>query len=237
VTTEHPSHITPSQSADPDKAARFSRVYTPSTTFVSVIDAETTLVRSDTGVQLTSPSVVDVVMHNSTLHGVIHAEADHESREAEVYQRSMQDTNITPSLVSSRYLRERWLHDSTSASTNSAIKIGFSENGSTSSSLTTRKVQVTDFEMIRVLGIGCAGKVLLVRHKRSSDLYALKAISKRHVLAQKELQHTLTEQAVLRRMAAEGTDPFVVKLWWSFHDKENLFLVMVRLPCICTQYS
>jgi serine/threonine protein kinase len=85
--------------------------------------------------------------------------------------------------------------------------------------------------MMRVLGKGCAGKVLLVRHKSSSDLYALKAITKRHVLAHQELQHTLTEQAVLRRMAAEGTDPFVVKLWWSFHDKENLFLVMVRLAC------
>ena len=32
-----------------------------------------------------------------------------------------------------------------------------------------------------------------------------------------------------KRMAAEGTDPFVVKLWWSFHDKENLFLIMVRI--------
>jgi len=29
-------------------------------------------------------------------------------------------------------------------------------------------------------------------------------------------------------MAAESRDPFVIKLWWSFHDKENLFLVMVR---------
>ena len=81
--------------------------------------------------------------------------------------------------------------------------------------------------MMRVLGKGCAGKVLLVRHKQTQDLYALKAITKRHVLAHQELQHTLTEQAVLKRMAAEGTDPFVVKLWWSFHDKENLFLVMV----------
>jgi len=27
-------------------------------------------------------------------------------------------------------------------------------------------------------------------------------------------------------MARETQDPFVVKLWWSFHDKENLFLVM-----------
>ena len=91
-----------------------------------------------------------------------------------------------------------------------------------------RKVVIDDFEMMRVLGKGCAGKVLLVRHKPSQDVYALKAITKRHVLAHQELQHTLTEQAVLKRMAAENTDPFVVKLWWSFHDKENLFLVMVR---------
>ncbi|KAJ7762342.1 kinase-like protein [Mycena maculata] len=90
----------------------------------------------------------------------------------------------------------------------------------------TRKVVIDDFEMMRVLGKGCAGKVLLVKHKTSSALYALKAITKRHVLAHQELQHTLTEQAVLKRMAAEGADPFVVKLWWSFHDKENLFLVM-----------
>jgi serum/glucocorticoid-regulated kinase 2 len=90
-----------------------------------------------------------------------------------------------------------------------------------------RKVVIDDFEMMRVLGKGCAGKVLLVRHKSTADLYALKAITKRHVLAHQELQHTLTEQAVLKRMAAESKDPFVVKLWWSFHDKENLFLVMV----------
>ncbi|KAJ4470908.1 hypothetical protein J3R30DRAFT_3531778 [Lentinula aciculospora] len=100
-----------------------------------------------------------------------------------------------------------------------------------------RKVVVDDFEMLRVLGKGCAGKVLLVRHKATTDLYAMKAITKRHVLAHQELQHTLTEQAVLKRMAAVDEngqananvvvkDPFVVKLWWSFHDKENLFLVM-----------
>ncbi|KAK7026074.1 hypothetical protein VNI00_015720 [Paramarasmius palmivorus] len=95
----------------------------------------------------------------------------------------------------------------------------------------SRKVGVTDFEMLRVLGKGCAGKVLLVRHKATEDLYAMKAITKRHVLAHQELQHTLTEQAVLKRMAngpgdGKERDPFVVKLWWSFHDKENLFLVM-----------
>ncbi|CAO1621084.1 unnamed protein product [Sympodiomycopsis kandeliae] len=88
------------------------------------------------------------------------------------------------------------------------------------------KVTVDDFEMIRVLGKGCAGKVLLVRHKVTTSLFAMKAIHKKHVLAHQELQHTLTEQAVLKRMAREVQDPFVVKLWSSFHDKNNLYLVM-----------
>ncbi|KAK0520740.1 hypothetical protein OC835_007113 [Tilletia horrida] len=75
-----------------------------------------------------------------------------------------------------------------------------------------KKATVDDFEMIRVLGKGCAGKVLLVRHHESSRLFAMKSIHKRHVLAHQELQHTLTEQAVLKRMARE--------------DKYNLYLVM-----------
>ncbi|KAE8204927.1 hypothetical protein CF328_g791 [Tilletia controversa] len=89
-----------------------------------------------------------------------------------------------------------------------------------------KKATVDDFEMIRVLGKGCAGKVLLVRHHETSRLFAMKSIHKRHVLAHQELQHTLTEQAVLKRMAREVNDPFVVRLWWSFHDKYNLYLVM-----------
>ncbi|KAN0065229.1 hypothetical protein ACQY0O_001726 [Thecaphora frezii] len=88
------------------------------------------------------------------------------------------------------------------------------------------KVTVDDFEMIRVLGKGCAGKVLLVRHNESKGLFAMKSIHKRHVLAHQELQHTLTEQSVLKRMVKEVTDPFIVRLWWSFHDRNNLYLVM-----------
>ncbi|KAI0042540.1 hypothetical protein FA95DRAFT_559895 [Auriscalpium vulgare] len=167
-----PTPVTPaariprSQSADPDKAARLSRVFTPST--VSQPDG------TDTPSQTEDDSSVST---------------SHERRKRKKRSKS-EDPN--------RELKKR----------------------------AQRKVQVSDFEMMRVLGKGCAGKVLLVRHKSSADLYALKAITKRHVLAHQELQHTLTEQAVLKRMAAEGSDPFVVKLWWSFHDKENLFLVM-----------
>ena len=168
IPAEHPARIPRSQSADPDKAARLSRVYTPSATSGGVSGTETT-------------------------------------------SASASATEDDSSVNTSRERRKKR-----------------SKSAPRAKERVSRKVQVSDFEMMRVLGKGCAGKVLLVRYKNSSDLYALKAITKRHVLAHQELQHTLTEQAVLRRMAAEGTDPFVVKLWWSFHDRENLFLVMVR---------
>jgi len=171
VTPERPSRIPRSQSADPDKPAHVSHVYTKSANSVGVSGTETASASASASATKDGSSV---------------------------------DTS-----------RERRVRKKRSKS---AIKERVS-----------RKVQVSDFEMMRVLGKGCAGKVLLVRHKNNSGLYALKAITKRHVLAHQELQHTLTEQAVLRRMAAEGKDPFVVKLWWSFHDKENLFLVMVRV--------
>jgi serum/glucocorticoid-regulated kinase 2 len=88
-------------------------------------------------------------------------------------------------------------------------------------------MQVSDFQMVCVLGIGSRGKVLLAHHKSSSDLYALKVIAKRRVLASHDVQRTLTEQAVLRRMAIDGTNQFVAKLWRSFHDEDNLYLAMV----------
>ncbi|CDZ98492.1 kinase-like protein [Phaffia rhodozyma] len=84
-----------------------------------------------------------------------------------------------------------------------------------------KKTEISDFELMRVLGKGCAGKVLLVRSKATpgGKVFALKSIVK-------QLQHTLTEQSVLKRMSKEIRNPFVVHLHHSFHDAHNLFLVM-----------
>ena len=86
-----------------------------------------------------------------------------------------------------------------------------------------RGARINDFEMVRVIGKGCASKVSLIRHKATSDLLALKVVEKGHVLACREF---LTEQAILKWMADEGKDPFVVKLWWSLRDREHLFMAM-----------
>ncbi|GAA6038913.1 hypothetical protein JCM8097_000571 [Rhodosporidiobolus ruineniae] len=87
-------------------------------------------------------------------------------------------------------------------------------------------VTLDSFDIMRVLGKGCAGKVLLVKEKKSGMLLALKAITKRHVLAHRELLHTRTEQSVLKTCARDQSNPFVVRLHYSFHDADTLYLAL-----------
>lgn len=84
------------------------------------------------------------------------------------------------------------------------------------------------------------GKVLLVQSKKEPpQLYALKAIHKRQVMINKELAHTLQEQRILRDTTRDGRNPFLIKLFWSFHDHDNLYLVLEYHPGgdLATQFA
>lgn len=116
----------------------------------------------------------------------------------------------------------------------------------TASRLVKPALTIDSFEIMRVLGKGCAGKVLLVKQKDTDKFYALKAIHKQHVsslsrlrignaeanpgsaqvLAHRELAHTKTEQAVLKACSRGDVNPFVVKLHYSFHDQNTLYLAL-----------
>jgi serum/glucocorticoid-regulated kinase 2 len=41
------------------------------------------------------------------------------------------------------------------------------------------------------------------------------------VLAHRELEHTRTEQSVLKTCARDKSNPFVVRLHYSFHDDDS----------------
>lgn len=73
-------------------------------------------------------------------------------------------------------------------------------------------------------------QVLLVKHAGTTRVHAMKAISKRAVLANDELDHTLAEQQILKHFAADRRNPFVSRLYYSFSDKENFYLVMEFYP-------
>ncbi|KAI3653224.1 hypothetical protein MP228_002649 [Amoeboaphelidium protococcarum] len=85
-------------------------------------------------------------------------------------------------------------------------------------------VSMDDFELIKVLGRGCMGKVLLSKERKSGRVYAIKSISKRWVLQHGtlEVQHIKDEQHILSSLS----HPFLIHLHCSFQTPDNLFLVL-----------
>ena len=215
---------------------RFVRVRTDDYESVRVerVDRATKRVRSDIAAHISSPSTVNVMMDNSSVL--------HDAKRAGTVETHQRDASLMQANSVGVSGTETTSASAPATGNDYSVNIARVRKKYPRSSIkehVSRNVQVSDFQMMRVLSKTSRGKVLLVRHKSSSGLYSLRAFTKRHVLVHQELEHTLTEQAVLRRMAAEGMNPFVDKLRWSFHDKENLFLVMVRvvwmrlrIPCV-----
>ena len=82
------------------------------------------------------------------------------------------------------------------------------------------------FEKIKTLGIGAFGEVALVRKHDKGHLYAMKTLRKRDVLSKNQVAHVKAERDIL----AEADNEWVVKLYYSFQDKHNLYFVMDYIP-------
>lgn len=78
------------------------------------------------------------------------------------------------------------------------------------------------FELLRSVGKGAFGKVRIVRHKRSKELYALKYISKDQCIKQRAIKNTILERDMLEAIE----HPLIVNLRYSFQDDENMFMVL-----------
>lgn len=68
-----------------------------------------------------------------------------------------------------------------------------------------------DYDMVRTLGTGTFGRVVLVKRKAASDdhrYFALKVLDKQHVIRLKQVEHVLNEKKVLFCI----DHPFTVKL-------------------------
>ncbi|KAF0552764.1 kinase-like protein [Gigaspora margarita] len=95
--------------------------------------------------------------------------------------------------------------------------------------LKQHKPSINDYDLIKVLGRGCMGKVILSREKSTNRLYALKVISKEWVVFRQEVEHTRTERDILA-IASRTSHPFLIRLRESFHDSNQLFLVLDYYP-------
>ena len=82
------------------------------------------------------------------------------------------------------------------------------------------------FKTVKPLGIGAFGVVSLVRKIDSNRLYAMKTLRKADVLRRNQVAHVKAERDIL----AEADNEWVVKLFFSFQDSENLYFVMEYIP-------
>lgn len=82
------------------------------------------------------------------------------------------------------------------------------------------------FDTVKPLGIGAFGVVSLVRKTDTGKLYAMKTLRKVDVLRRNQVAHVKAERDIL----AEADNEWVVKLFFSFQDQENLYFVMEYIP-------
>lgn len=89
------------------------------------------------------------------------------------------------------------------------------------------KMNASMFQRICTLGLGAFGRVDLVRKKDDPHrLYAMKQLEKSDVFTKNQAAHVKAERDIL----AEADNEWVVKLYYSFQDDENLYFVMDYVP-------
>lgn len=84
------------------------------------------------------------------------------------------------------------------------------------------KMDKSMFTKIKTIGVGAFGEVTLVKKVDSKHLYAMKTLRKADVLKRNQVAHVKAERDIL----AEADNEWVVKLYYSFQDKDNLYFVM-----------
>ncbi len=81
---------------------------------------------------------------------------------------------------------------------------------------------IEDFNLLKVLGRGAFGKVMLVEKKDTKEIYALKSLRKDEVIDKEQIEHTKTEKMILEH----ANHPFLVNLLYAFQTPEKIFFVM-----------
>ncbi|KAI4332032.1 hypothetical protein L6164_016973 [Bauhinia variegata] len=87
------------------------------------------------------------------------------------------------------------------------------------------RTSIEDFEIIKPISRGAFGRVFLARKRSTGDLFAIKVLKKADMIRKNAVQSILAERDILISVR----NPFVVRFFYSFTCRENLYLVMEYL--------
>lgn len=85
-----------------------------------------------------------------------------------------------------------------------------------------KDICMEDFELLKVLGKGAFGKVMLAQKKDNKRIYAIKVLKKQEIIELDQLEHTKAEKLILQHV----NHPFLVSLEYCFQTPEKLYFVM-----------
>ncbi|XP_044754182.1 serine/threonine-protein kinase 32B isoform X2 [Coccinella septempunctata] len=85
----------------------------------------------------------------------------------------------------------------------------------------SRTVNFDHFQILRAIGKGSFGKVCIVQKKDTKQMFAMKYMNKHQCIERDALKNVLREVEILTRLE----HPFLVNIWFSFQDEEDLFMV------------
>jgi len=88
------------------------------------------------------------------------------------------------------------------------------------------RLGVDDFDPIKVIGRGAFGEVRLVQKVDTGHVYAMKILRKSDMVIKEQVAHVRAERDIL----VEADHQWVVKMFYSFQDVANLYLIMEFLP-------
>jgi len=88
-----------------------------------------------------------------------------------------------------------------------------------------KKMSITEFEPLAIIGRGAFGEVRVCRQISNGDIVAIKKMRKEDMLNKNQLMHVRTEKEIMT-----ASNPWIVKLKYSFQDELFLYLVMEFLP-------
>ncbi|PON56239.1 cGMP-dependent kinase [Parasponia andersonii] len=87
------------------------------------------------------------------------------------------------------------------------------------------RTSIEDFEIIKPISRGAFGRVFLARKRATGDLFAIKVLKKADMIRKNAVESILAERNILISLR----NPFVVRFFFSFTCRENLYLVMEYL--------
>lgn len=89
-----------------------------------------------------------------------------------------------------------------------------------------RQQALDRLEILKTVGTGSYGRVLVVRDRETSKFYALKVFSITHIVQSRQTEHVKCEKEILSALK----HPFIVHLYWTHHSDQFLYMLLDYMP-------